>query len=100
MNYTQEELKLIEEGGGVKEGTAKERDCLFDGLESYFVEKEGKNVEELLISAEGMVAFSGLCTLYFWFLEVKTVKISGSSRGIMANNVFQPVEMHLLMKLL
>ena len=59
---------MLEEGGRVKEGTAKERECLFDGLESYIVEREGENVEEHIISAEGMVAFSGLWSLYFWTL--------------------------------
>ena len=44
QELTQEELKLLEEGGRVKEATAKERECQFDGLESYIVEKEGKNV--------------------------------------------------------
>ena len=71
-DLTHEELKLLEEGGGVKEGTAKERERLFDGLESFILEKEGKNVEELLLSEEGRVAFSGQWSLYFWTLAVET----------------------------
>ena len=39
---TDEEVKLLEKGGGVKEETAKERERLLEGLESFILEKENR----------------------------------------------------------
>ena len=69
---TEKELKDLEEGGTVKEGTAKERERLFENLENFIVEKEGKTVEDLLLTDDGRKAFSKCWSLYFWTLDVKT----------------------------
>ena len=69
---SEDELKQLEVGGGVKEETAKERERLFAGLESFILSKENKSVEELLLNEDGRVTFSSLWSLYFWTLGVKT----------------------------
>ena len=69
---TDEEVKLLEKGGGVKEETAKERERLLEGLESFIIEKEKKSIEDLLLCEEGREKFSSLWSLFFWSLDVKT----------------------------
>ena len=69
---TDEEVKLLEKGGGVNEETAKERERLLEGLESFILEKEKKTIEDLLLSEEGRAKFSSSWSLFFWSLDVKT----------------------------
>ena len=73
---TEEEIKQLEDGGGVKEETAKERERLFAGLEGFILSKGNKSVEELLLRDEGRATFSGLWSLYFWTLGLKTERDS------------------------
>jgi hypothetical protein len=69
---TEEELNMLEKGGGVKEETKKERERLLDGLEIFIQEKEKQTIEDLLLSEDGRAKFSSLWSLFFWSLDVNT----------------------------
>ena len=46
----EEELNMLEKGGGVKEEMKKERERLLDGLDIFIQEKEKQTIEDLLLS--------------------------------------------------